>query len=187
MCSVLFEPPPAVRRASAPPRMPRCARRSPRPRRARRRSHGSRHTRARGCLHATPCHTGRGTAASAPAWPSRRAPVGAVRIFSGVTRLTPISSPRLVRAHPEPGLLSSPGITRVHRSYEPLRLLPDPPPERSRCQVTLTARQVSRVANHTRAYVLRPLPRRAGPPSHVGGSESSSAAFVYARETRRSH
>src|ERR1700730_8554047 len=52
-----------------------------------------------------------------------------VRIFSGVARLTPISFSRLVRAHPEPGPLSSPGITRVHRSYGPLRLLLDPSPE----------------------------------------------------------
>ena len=39
------------------------------------------HRRGRGCLHATPCHTGSGTAASAPAWPSRRALVGASESF----------------------------------------------------------------------------------------------------------
>src|SRR5438132_4171486 len=44
---------------------------------------------------------------------------GSVRIFSGVTRLTPIPFSRLVQAHSEPGLLSSPGIARVPWSYEP--------------------------------------------------------------------
>ena len=51
------------------------------------------------------------------------------RSFSGVTRLTPIPFSRLVQAHSEPGPLSSPGIARVHWSYEPLPLLLDPPPE----------------------------------------------------------
>jgi hypothetical protein len=115
--------------STAPLRMRRCARRSPRPRRAPRRSHGSTHTRERGCLHATLCHTGSGTAASAPAWPSRRALVGASESVQGLpgSRQSPCS--RLVQAHPEPGLLSSPGITRVPRSYEPLRRLTSPSPD----------------------------------------------------------
>src|SRR2546422_997276 len=41
--------------------------------------------RGRGCLHATPCRTGHGTAELDPAWPSRTAPVGA----SGVSRGLP--------------------------------------------------------------------------------------------------
>ena len=67
-------------------------------------------------------------ATSAPAWPSRRAPVGASGFFRELLGSRQSPSPRLVRAHPEPGLLSSPGITRVHRSYEPLRRLPNPSP-----------------------------------------------------------
>src|SRR5229473_2679449 len=51
------------------------------------------------------------------------------RIRSGVARLTPIPFSRLVRAHPEPGPLSSSGVTRIHRSYGPLRLLFDPSPK----------------------------------------------------------
>jgi len=102
----------------------------------------------RECLHATPCRTGSGTVASAPAWPSRRALVGASESFPellGSRQSPPLSS---FKRSPEPGLLSSPVITRVHRSYEPLRRLPFSAPKRCRCQVTLTARQTSRVASH---------------------------------------
>src|SRR3990172_9676427 len=85
--------------------------------------------RVRGCLHATPCHTENGTAASAPAWPSRTALVGA----SGFVRELPGSrqspSPQLVQAHLEPGLLPSTGVTRVPQYYEPLRLLSCPSPD----------------------------------------------------------
>src|SRR5712691_6634237 len=66
---------------------------------------------------------------SAPAWPSRRAPVGAsgfVRELLG-SRQSP--SPRLVRAHPEPGLLPSIGVTRFPGYYEPLRRLTNPSPD----------------------------------------------------------
>jgi hypothetical protein len=68
-------------------------------------------------------------AASTPAWPSRRAPVGASGCFRELLGSRQSPSPRLVQAHPEPGLLSSPGITRVHRSYEPLRRLTNPSPD----------------------------------------------------------
>src|SRR4051794_1986123 len=71
-----------------------------------------------------------------------------VRILAGVARLTPISSPRLVRAHSELGLLSSSGVTRIHRSYEPLRLLLDPPPEGALPRLPWQSTQVSRVASH---------------------------------------
>jgi hypothetical protein len=38
-------------------------------------------------------------------------------------------SPRLVRAHPEPGPLPSTGVTQLPRYYGPLRRLPRPSPE----------------------------------------------------------
>src|SRR6266852_1325963 len=85
--------------------------------------------RGRGCLRATPCHTGNETAASAPAWPSRTALVGA----SGFVRELPGSrqspSPQLVQAHLEPGLLPSTGVTRFLQYCEPLRHLSCPSPD----------------------------------------------------------
>src|SRR5262249_60342505 len=93
-----------------------------------RRSHGSTHKRGPGCLRATPCHTKSESAVLAPAWPSCRALVGASESVPELPGSTPISCSPLVRAHPEPGLLSSPAITQGHRSYEPLRLLSCPPP-----------------------------------------------------------
>src|SRR5713226_3968539 len=85
--------------------------------------------RGRGCLHATPCRTGHGTAELDPAWPSRTAPVGASGVSRGLPGSRQSPSPRLVRAHPEPGPLPSTGVTQLHRYYGPLRRLPRPSPE----------------------------------------------------------
>jgi len=148
----------------------------------------SRHRRGPGCLRATPCHTGSGTAASAPAWPSHRALVGASESFQEFARLTPISSPSLVRAHPEPGPLSSTGITRLHRSYGPLRLLSSPPPEGTLSDCSGSSNRSPVLQVTACAYVLRPIPRRAGRPSSVGASgrprqPSSSVRRLGARVT----
>ena len=122
----------------------------------------------RGCLLATPCRTRSGTAASAPAWPSHRALVGASESFPELpgSRQSPLLSS--LRAHPEPGPLSSPGITRVLRSYGPLRLLSGPLPAEALPRWQPDRSPVLQIA--ACAYVLRPLPRRAGRPSSVGAS-----------------
>src|SRR5260370_29941729 len=85
--------------------------------------------RARGCLHATPCRTGHGTAGLDPAWPSRTAPVGASGGSRGLLGSRQSPSPRLVGTHPEPGPLPSTGVTQLPRDYEPLRRLPRPAPD----------------------------------------------------------
>src|SRR5712692_2378105 len=82
--------------------------------------------RARGCLHATPCRTGHGTAGLDPAWPSRTAPVGASGGSRGLLGSRQSPSPRLVGTHPEPGPLPSTGVTQLPRYYGPLRRLPRP-------------------------------------------------------------
>ena len=56
-------------------------------------------------------------------------------------------SPRLVRAHPEPGPLPSTGVTRLPRYYEPLRRLPRPTPCRAVARSPRQRRQASRVAS----------------------------------------
>src|SRR5712692_4290519 len=93
-----------------------------------------------------------------------------VRILSGVARLTPIPLPRLVRAHPEPGLLSSPGITRVPRSYEPLRRLPNAAPHGAVAPSPWPFDRPPVLQITACMSVPRPLPRRAGRPSRVGRS-----------------
>jgi len=85
---------------------------------------------------------------SAPAWPSRRAPVGASGSFRGLLGSRQSPSPRLVRARPEPGPLPSTGVTQLPRYYGPLRRLPRPSPRRDRYRVAPAARQASRVASH---------------------------------------
>jgi hypothetical protein len=68
---------------------------------------------------------------------------------------------------PEPGPLSSSGIARILRSYGPLRLLPNPHPGDALPDIGGPNR--SPVLPVTAcAYVLRPIPRRAGRPSSVG-------------------
>jgi hypothetical protein len=108
------------------------------------------------------------------------------RIFSGVTRLTPISPPRLVPAHPEPGPLSSPGITRVHRSYEPLRRLPSSVSHGAGARSPWQPDRppVLRISACVRAAPTTPASRT---PLTCRCIEWSSAAFVYGDETRRSH
>jgi hypothetical protein len=77
---------------------------------------------------------------------------------------------QLVRARPEPGPLSSTGVSQLPRYYGPLRRLPRPP---------LTGPVPGRPGRATglpccqspRAYVLRPLPRRAERSSRVGVSD----------------
>jgi hypothetical protein len=103
-----------------------------------------------------------------------------VRIFSGVTRLTPISCSRLVQAHSEPGLLSSPGITRVPRSNEPLRRRSSPAPDGvvAKCLDSPTGLPC---CESLRVCVLRPLPRRAGRPSRVGKSGRPRRPSSYVR------
>jgi hypothetical protein len=86
-------------------------------------------TRGRGCLPATPCRTGRETDGPDPAWPPRTAPVGASGVSRGLPGSRQSPSPRLVRAHPEPGPLPSTGVTQLQRYYGPLRRLPRPSPE----------------------------------------------------------
>src|SRR5262249_53387207 len=87
-------------------------------RRVTRRRHG------RECLHATLCRTGSETDASAPAWPSRRALVGASESFLELpgSRQSPLLGS--FKRTPNQGSFPPPVITRVHRSYEPLRRLP---------------------------------------------------------------
>ena len=94
-----------------------------------------------------------------------------------MTRLTPISSSQLVQAHPEPGLLSSPGITRVLWSYEPLRRLPRPSPDGG---VARSPRQpdrspVLRITACVRAAPTTPASRATVPCRCIW---SSSSAFV---------
>lgn len=62
-----------------------------------------------------------------PAWPSHKALVGASESSRELPGSRQSPSPQLVRTHPEPGLLPSPGVTRVHRYYEPLRRLSSQP------------------------------------------------------------
>jgi hypothetical protein len=40
---------------------------------------------------------------------------------------TPITRPRFLRGHPEVRVLSSPGVARLHRYYDPLRVPAEPP------------------------------------------------------------
>src|SRR5712692_9281277 len=103
--------------------------------------------RARGCLHATPCRTGHGTAGLDPAWPSRTAPVGASGGSRGLLGSRQSPSPRLVGTHPEPGPLPSTGVTQLPRYYGPLRRLPRPSPK-GLVPGLPAARQASRVASH---------------------------------------
>src|SRR6059036_1203716 len=127
--------------------------------------------RGRGCLHATPCRTGHGTAGLDPAWPSRTAPVGASGVSRGLPGSRQSPSPRLVRARPEPGPLPSTGVTQLHRYYGPLRRLSRPSPEGDRCRVAPAAPTGLPCCQSPRAYVLRPLPRRAERSSRVGVSD----------------
>ena len=110
-----------------------------------------------------------GIAAPAPAWPSRRALVGAFESFQGLpgSRQSPhLSSLKRTPnqgSFPPPAL---PGFSRhmspsdACRARLPMEALPGRPdsPTGFPC------------CESPRAYVLRPLPRRAGRPSLVGAS-----------------
>ena len=137
-------------------------------------------------FHATPCHRGSGTAASAPAWPSRRALVGASESFQELPGSR--QSPHLGSfertpnqgSFPPPAL---PGFTgrmspsdacRARLPMEPLPGRPDSPTGFPCCE-------------SPRAYVLRPLPRRAGRPSLVGASGRPRRPSSIREGTRRSH
>ncbi len=98
-----------------------------------------------GC-HVKACARDERTDRSAPAWPSRRALVGASESFRELPGSRQSPSPRLVQAHPEPGLLPSTGVIRFQRYYEPLRRLSCPP--QGRCRIAPAAQQASRVASH---------------------------------------
>ena len=137
--------------------MPQCARKSPRPGRTLHRSHGSTRRRRPGCPPATLCRTGSETAASAPAWPSRRALVGASESF-----------PEL------PGSRQSPGLGSFERTPNqgsfpppvlPGFLGPMSPSDACRARLPdgavasrLAARQVSRVASPRVRTCCAPYP-----------------------------
>jgi hypothetical protein len=126
--------------------------------------------RGRGCLHATPCRTGHGTADLDPAWPSRTVPVGASGVSRGLLGSRQSPSPRLVGARPEPGPLPSTGVTQLHRYYGPLRRLPRPAPKEPVPGLPGRATGLP-CCQSPRAYVLRPLPRRAERSPCVGRSD----------------
>src|SRR5258708_37235304 len=109
-------------------------------------------------------------------------------MFCGVGRLTAISFSRLVRARPQPGPVLSCGIPRIHRAYGPLRLLLAPAPEGTLLGPPRSPNRSPVLQVTASAYVLRPIPRRAGRPSHVGASgrprrPSSSTRRLGARVT----
>jgi len=108
---------------------------------------------------------------SAPAWPSRRAPVGASGSFRGLLGSRQSPSPRLVRARPEPGPLPSTGVTQLPRYYGPLRRLPRPSPRRDRYRVAPAARQASRVASHRVRTCYAHYPGESSDLSRVGVSD----------------
>ena len=105
-----------------------------------------------------------------PAWPSRIAPVGASGVLRGLLGSRQSPSPRLVRARPEPGPLPSTGVTQLPRYYGPLRRLPRPAP-RERVPSRPGSATGLPCCQSPRAYVLRPLPRRAERSSGVGVSD----------------
>src|SRR5664280_834404 len=80
-------------------------------------------------------------------------------ILSGVSRLI-ANHPLLtiVESAPEVRVLSSAGITPPHRSYDPVRLPPDPPPKRCRSR-DLRSGRVSPDYPHHPSIVPCPLPR----------------------------
>jgi hypothetical protein len=124
---------------------------------------------------------------SMSAWPSRRALVGASGSFRELPGSRQSPTPRLVRTHPQPGLLPSPSVTWVHRSYEPLRLLPSPLPDEAFAQLPTRPEQVSRVANHRVCVRAAPTTPASRTTVICRCIWSSSTAFVHGEETRRSH
>src|SRR5229473_1787206 len=98
-------------------------------------------------FHIKACARDARTNRSAPAWPSRRALVGASGSFRELLGSRQSPSPRLVRARPEPGPLPSTGVTQLPRYYGPLRRLPRPSPK-GLVPGLPAARQASRVASH---------------------------------------
>src|SRR4029450_11210797 len=109
--SVLFVPPPGLRRASVPRRSPRCARRFHRPRQAPHRSHGSTRRRGPGCPPATPCHTGSATPTSPPPCPSRKALVGASESFQELPGSRQSPSLGSFKRTPNQGSFPRPALT----------------------------------------------------------------------------
>jgi hypothetical protein len=185
VCSVLSESPPAMRRATVPPPVHRCGQRCLRPHRARRRSHGSRRRHGRGGLHATLCHTGSGTAASAPAWPLRRALVGA---SESVLELPGSRQSPLFSARSSTPRTRAPFLPRYYPSSPVIWAPPTPVGPASRGSgATVAARQVSRVASPRVCVRAAPTTPASRTTLTCRWIESSSAAFVYAVETRRSH
>ena len=121
-------------------------------------------------LHATPCHTGSGTAASAPAWPSRRALVGASESFQELPGSR--QSPHLgsFERTPNQGSFPHPALPGFIGRMSPSDSCWTRPPK-GRCHRCRGRPNRSPVLQVTAcAYVLRPLPRRAGQPSDVGAS-----------------
>src|SRR5882672_145745 len=108
-------------------------------------------------------------------------------IFSGVARLIanhPILS--VFESAPEVRVLPSPGVTRLHRYYDPIRLPPQPPPNVGVEAATLAATGLPRCPDHL-PDVPCPLPRRIervhvsilprprGLPRFAGGSASATS------------
>ena len=91
---------------------------------------------------------------------SHEAPCEAARLYPGVSGARPISSPLAsVSATPRPGALSSIGITRLRRYYDPIRHPIRPGPLLAEHQLVMTLipppNRASRVALIPRVYTCR--------------------------------
>jgi hypothetical protein len=110
----------------------------------------------------------------------------AIRRFKA-HRQSPSAVLAFLRSAPEVRPLSSTGITRLHRSYEPVRLPISPPPEWWRSGWQPPRDRASPDVSCCLINVPCPLPRRIRTGAHVRFPSPSDAAFPVAQAGRHPH
>ncbi len=181
----------------APRPPPRSSRRSARPHLAIRHWRVPARGRAAGCRRDRPCRTARRSDRPARPSPCNRASAEASEALLAFVGSSPITASRLRRSVPEARVLPSPGVTRLHRYYDPLRLPPRPPSTASRPGVAARAApigisHVARTALPTcrphypggpRGCAHRLLPRSCCLPHSLRGSASTTPLSRRARSS----